>query len=177
MLNKDQRQLLIDVAKEAIKSHLNGEYKLKSITDVALMATHGVFVTLHLENKLRGCMGHVVSNTPLYHEVQVVSLKSAFEDPRFKPVGKEEVESIQIEISVISPFEKINSPNEVNIGVHGLVLQNGGRSGLFLPQVPIEQGWNLTTYVTELCRKAQCPISVLDEPKTELFRFTAEVFS
>jgi AmmeMemoRadiSam system protein A len=102
--------------------------------------------------------------------------EAAFGDPRFPPLKKEELQHCHIEISTLSPMSPCLNPQEVKIGVHGLYIRRGGRSGVLLPQVPVEQGWNLEKYLEYICIKAGLPTDSLKSPDTELFTFTAVVF-
>jgi AmmeMemoRadiSam system protein A len=177
MLNQQQQQSLLTLAKVSIQDRLNSKRQLRKTNDPDLMVVRGVFVSLYIEDQLRGCLGHINGNMPLYHEVQDVAPKSAFEDTRFEPVTISALDKLKIEVSVISPIERIYSPQQVKVGEHGLVLKNGEKSSLFLPHVPLLNNWNLATYVEELCKKATLSTDILDDPKTELYRFTAEIFS
>ena len=117
----------------------------------------GSFVTLHRGQVLRGCIGTVIGREPLYQNVWRMAHAAAFEDPRFPPVTAGEWKEISLEISVLGPLTPCPAPEAIEIGRHGLMLARGRHSGLFLPQVPVEQGWNLEEYLENLCRKAGLP--------------------
>jgi AmmeMemoRadiSam system protein A len=108
--------------------------------------------------------------------VQLMALEAAFGDPRFPPLGAEEFPHCSIEISVLSPMEPCADPRHVQVGVHGLFLVHRGRSGVLLPQVPVEQGWNLDEYLDYICVKAGLPPRSYEAPGAQLYTFTAEVF-
>jgi AmmeMemoRadiSam system protein A len=146
----------------------------------ALFQKCGAFVTLHkkagTERRLRGCIGRMTSEEPLIKTVRTMALEAAFDDPRFPPLSKSELPLCDIEISVLSPMELITDPRTVRVGVHGLYLAYGGRAGVFLPQVPVEQGWNLDQYLEGICQKAGLPPGTYKLDGANLYTFTAEVF-
>ena len=142
----------------------------------ALSKPCGAFVTLHLNGKLRGCIGRMSAVTPLQKTVRIMAIEAAFGDPRFPPLQKSELSGISIEISALSPMERCEDPRSVKVGVHGLYLMHRGRSGVLLPQVPVEQGWNLDEYLDYICVKAGLPPHSYREKGAELLTFTAIVF-
>ncbi|MDR3019930.1 MAG: AmmeMemoRadiSam system protein A, partial [Treponema sp.] len=105
-----------------------------------------------------------------------MATEAAFEDPRFQPLRIEELENCRIEISAISPMTRCPDPREVKVGIHGLYIKRHGRSGVLLPQVPVEQGWDLDKYLEYICIKAGIPPDSCEAQDTELFTFTAVVF-
>lgn len=136
----------------------------------------GAFVTLTLEGNLRGCIGNVLGSGPLYQTVWNMARSAAFEDPRFPPVAQREFDALKVEISILGPVEPCPDPAEVEVGRHGLIMSRGGRSGLLLPQVPVEWGWNREQFLAQTCRKAGLPESAWRDPGTQIFWFEAEVF-
>jgi AmmeMemoRadiSam system protein A len=124
---------------------------------------------------LRGCIGRMVADTPLEKTVRDMAMAAAFEDPRFPPLGRSELDSIDLEISVLSPMEPCR-PEDILPGAHGAYLSKGYRSGVFLPQVATEQGWNRETFLEHLCYKASLPSGAYLDPDARLMRFTAVVF-
>lgn len=137
----------------------------------------GAFVTLHKGGELRGCIGTMIGRQPLTETVRAMARAAAFEDPRFPPLGREELARCEMEISILSPMVPCPDPRTVVVGVHGVYLTRSGRSGVFLPQVPGEQGWDRDQYLEHLCRKAGLPPRSYEEPDAQLFTFTAVVFS
>jgi AmmeMemoRadiSam system protein A len=138
----------------------------------------GVFVTLHKNGELRGCVGQLSgSGRPLSEVLRDSAISAAFRDPRFSPLESVELKKIIIEISLLSPFRDIRSTDEIELGRHGVLLRNGFHSALFLPQVASEQGWDLSGFMEHLSLKAGLHGTAwLD--KTSTFQvFTAEVFS
>ena len=136
----------------------------------------GAFVTLSLNGALRGCIGTIIGRAPLYVVVWDMARAAAFSDPRFPPLTLAEWPRTQLDISVLGPLTPCPKPEAVEVGRHGLVLQYQGRSGVFLPQVPVEQGWDRLAYLDNLCGKAGLPPGTWKLPGAQLFWFEAEVF-
>ncbi|HSE43448.1 MAG TPA: AmmeMemoRadiSam system protein A, partial [Acidobacteriota bacterium] len=136
----------------------------------------GVFVSLKLNGELRGCIGYMEALMPLGKAIIHCAIQSATQDPRFPPLNFPELELVKIEISVLSPLEKIEDPNLVEVGTHGLVIAAGNRRGLLLPQVPGEWGWDRETFLNYTCRKAGLPSDAWRDPETSIYIFSAEVF-
>jgi AmmeMemoRadiSam system protein A len=144
----------------------------------ALDAVFGAFVTLHSKNgALRGCIGNIVGRSVLIETVKEMALASAFQDPRFPPVKAEELPSIHIEISVLSPFRRVSAPEKVIPGVHGIYIRRDRFSGLLLPQVAVERKWNREEFLTQGCFKAGLSGESWKDERTEISVFTALVFS
>jgi AmmeMemoRadiSam system protein A len=147
----------------------------------ALSMPCGAFVTLHIKDKrgnknLRGCIGRMAAGAPLQETVRTMAAEAAFRDPRFPPLEAAELSRIDIEISALSPMEICGDPRSVKVGIHGLYLIQRGRSGVLLPQVPVEQHWNLDEYLDYICVKAGLPPRSYEAPGAELYTFTATVF-
>ncbi len=186
-ISKEERRYLLGLARESISAHLDGrririEYppELRELIDSGKSALHipcGAFVTLTMGSALRGCIGRMVGIKSLEETVREMAVSAAFEDPRFPPLGADELPRCSIEISVLSPMEKCSDPRSVVVGTHGLYLIYHGRSGVLLPQVPVEQGWNLDEYLDYICRKAGVPPFSYNQKDAELYTFTATVFS
>ncbi len=176
-LSEQNKQDLLEIARLSILSNFYPNNKPIEFFDKAdLSIQAGAFVTLHKNNNLRGCIGRMTSDLPLYKTIDKVAKESAFHDSRFSPLREDELPNIIIEISVLSPFEKISYENII-IGKHGLLLKYGYQSGVFLPQVPVEQKWSKEEYIEHLFQKAGIPFTELTIEKAELFGFTATVFS
>jgi AmmeMemoRadiSam system protein B/AmmeMemoRadiSam system protein A len=140
------------------------------------LRTHGAaFVTLKERGRLRGCIGHVVASMPLYRSVQEMAVAAAFEDPRFQPVKREELPGLTIEISVMSPLRSVTDPSEIQIGRDGLVIRQGVKSGLLLPQVASEPGWGRDEFLGHACMKANLPADAWKKG-AEIYAFSAHVF-
>jgi uncharacterized protein len=137
----------------------------------------GVFVTLHREGELRGCIGFVDARFPLQAAVREVAVKAATEDPRFLPVGRSELADVELEISVLSPLELVESVQEIQVGTHGVMVDAGYSRGLLLPQVATEYGWDREQFLSHTCLKAGLPASRWKEPELRIYTFTTEIFS
>jgi AmmeMemoRadiSam system protein A len=172
--SQEERLILLRLAHRAISSALDGS-KLDLLPPTPHLAgMRGAFTTLHLHGKLRGCIGYVVPTHSLYRTVAETARAAAFDDPRFRPVAIEEAPELNVEVSVLSPLKPIR-PEEVVVGVHGLIVTQGGRRGLLLPQVPLEWGWDRETFLSQTCLKAGLPPDAWLQG-AELQAFTAEVF-
>ncbi|MDF1534921.1 MAG: AmmeMemoRadiSam system protein B [bacterium] len=143
----------------------------------ALKEPGAAFVTLKRRGELRGCIGQLRPTMPLYQSVVEMAVSSCSRDMRFTPVKAEELPDIRVEVSVMSPFMKVGGVEEVEVGRDGLYLTWHGRSGVLLPQVPGEQGWDRGEYLKAICRKAGLPDKTWEKPGAELYRFSAQVFS
>jgi len=185
-ITDEEKRTLLAEARETISAKLERReprYQIsatleKAIADgtSALSKPCGAFVTLHLRGNLRGCIGRMNAVTPLQKTVRTMAIEAAFGDPRFPPLAASEFSGISIEISALSPMESCDDPRSVQVGVHGLYLYHRGRSGVLLPQVPVEQGWNLDEYLDYICVKAGLPPHSYEEKGAELYTFTAVVF-
>jgi AmmeMemoRadiSam system protein A len=177
-LSEDDKRALLNIARTAIDRGLSGDPMPEfDISSPALTQLLGAFVTLRNEEELRGCIGYTSQDLPLYLVVMKMAPGAAFHDPRFFPVTEKELDDITIEISVLSSLSPVTSVDDIEIGVHGLVIEKGYSAGLLLPQVPVEQGWDRDEYLEGLCRKAGLASSAWMDEDTELSWFTANVFS
>jgi hypothetical protein len=169
-----ERELLLALAHRSIEAGLE-----KRELDVAAPSGHlaefrGAFTTLHRQGRLRGCIGYVSPTRPLFRTVMETARAAAEDDPRFEPVGRDEIGELSIEISVLSPLRPI-APEAVVVGKHGLVVSHGTHRGLLLPQVPVEWGWDRETFLAQSCLKAGLPADAWMHG-ADLQAFTAEVF-
>ena len=176
-LSQQEKELLLRTARESIRAHLEHSHFSPSEQTGNLSIPCGAFVTLRKSAALRGCIGNIVATRPLIDTVCRMAVESSFHDPRFPPLNDFELDQIEIEISVLSPLVRISSPEEIQTGLHGVYLRRGIRSGLLLPQVATEQGWNRDNFLTHTCYKAGLQRDSWKEAETELFTFTAVVFS
>lgn len=136
----------------------------------------GAFVTLKISGNLRGCIGNVIGNRPLHETVAEMAKSAAFQDPRFPPLQPGEFESLEVEISVLSPLTPCPDPQRIEPGRHGLMVRQGGRSGLLLPQVATEHGWDRETFLRHTCGKAGLPAGCWQDSQTQIFWFEAVIF-
>jgi len=179
MLNGSQKAKLLDIARKSIESYLKTEKKLSlQESDPVLLEELGAFVTLHEHGQLRGCIGSLTGREPLYLTVRDMAVEAAVRDPRFPSLELSELSDIVIEISVLSPMKRVGSSDEVELGVHGVLVRKGFHSGVFLPQVATETGWTKEEFLDNLClHKAGLDPKAWKDKTTELYVFTAEVFS
>jgi AmmeMemoRadiSam system protein A len=171
---QEERELLLQLAHRSIEAALSGRKLDLTPPSPHLGEMRGAFTTLHLDGRLRGCIGYVMPVHPLFQTVAETALAAAFDDPRFQPVTPEEAPHLKVEISVLSPLRPIR-PEEVVTGVHGLIVSRGSRRGLLLPQVPLEWNWDRETFLSQTCLKAGLPPDAWMQD-IDLQAFTAEVF-
>lgn len=176
-LSPEERAELLRLARETIVTYLREKrtpsYKT---TNPNFLRPGGAFVTLRKEGELRGCIGHMVSDAPIYRTIQEMAIAAATQDPRFPPVRLSEMEQITVEISLLSPLERVTDTNKIVVGKHGLLIRRGWYQGVLLPQVAPEQGWDRQQFLEGVCYKAGLPRNAWQDPATELYWFTAEVF-
>lgn len=176
MLSHEQRVLLLKVARESIEAAAARQaYRPPKAEDPELLRPAAVFVTLNKEGQLRGCIGTIEAMQPMIEAVAELARSSATEDPRFPPVRPAEVAKLDIDISVLTPAQRVNDINEIEVGTHGLIIQDGHCRGLLLPQVATEWGWDCEQFLDHCCLKAG-----LDKGHWrnggEIYSFMAEVF-
>ncbi len=174
-LTQEQQDILLETAREALRSTLDGRSPRWPQTISGLEQKRGAFVTIHRRGALRGCIGRMSDDAPLFIQIQEMALAAAFGDPRFPPLTKNELDEIQLEISILSPMIAC-APAQVVPGKHGVYLALGGKSGVFLPQVATEQGWDREALLENLCRKAGLAPGSFLVPEARLMYFTAFVF-
>ncbi|MDR2509079.1 MAG: AmmeMemoRadiSam system protein A [Spirochaetaceae bacterium] len=178
----EEKQKLLAAAREAIAARLGCPSASQNAfpsgkPEGALALPLGVFVTLRgARGELRGCIGRLEGAAALWDAARDLALAAAFEDPRFPPLSAAELDRCAIEISVLSPMKRRVDFDAIQIGVDGLYLRHRARSGVFLPQVPVEQGWTLQEYLEQLCVKASLPARSYLADDAELYSFTALVF-
>jgi AmmeMemoRadiSam system protein A len=173
--SSQQRLYLLRLAHEAILAKIDGGSHPAPAPDSEWLAEHrGVFTTLYLHGQLRGCVGYAMPIAPLLRAVTETACAAAFDDTRFVPVTAEEAHSLEISLSILSPLALIPA-EEVVVGRHGLLISEGARRGLLLPQVPVENGWDRETFLQQTCRKAGLPLDAWGKGAT-IEAFTAEVF-
>jgi AmmeMemoRadiSam system protein A len=165
-------------ALNALRSHFGWEILIESKPEsVTLMEMRGVFVTLRYQDKLRGCLGDIETDHPLYLSIQVLTVAAATRDPRFNPVNSNELGEIEIEISILTKPKKITDWRQITLGKHGVIVEKGGRKGVFLPQVAEEGKFTLEEFLSLLCsQKAGLPDDAYLDPTTNLYTFEAEHF-
>ena len=176
-LTKEQQKILLDLARRAIRHYMDNKSTLKAETDDPVFREkRGAFVTLKVDGQLRGCIGYVLPHKPLFGTVIDSAVAAALRDYRFASIEQEELERIEVEISVLSLPKMIKNVSEIKIGEHGLIITKGHHKGLLLPQVPVEWGWDLETFLNHTCIKAGLPKDEWKK-KAKIEVFSAQVFS
>jgi len=179
-LSPREKDELLKIARKsvetAVRDHKQYEYS-PPVGFEALEQERGAFVTLKENGQLRGCIGYVAPYKPLSITVRDVAMFAALRDSRFRPVSTSELGALEYEISVLSPLRRVLDVKEIRVGQHGLIMKQGDTEGLLLPQVPVEAKWDRATFLEETCYKAGLPRNCWQDANTDIFRFTALVFS
>jgi len=176
-LSEEEKKTLHEIAHTVIWNKASGkEVPEFKITSERLKELRGAFVTITKKGSLRGCIGHIKGVKPLYKSVEEMAAAAAFQDPRFPPVTKKELKDLDIEISVLTPFEQITDVNKIEVGKHGIYMERGFYSGLLLPQVATEYGWDRETFLEHTCRKAGLPPDAWKDKETRIYIFSADIF-
>lgn len=180
-LSKEEKKILLSIARESLEMYVkekslpeNIENKYK-ISD-KLKEKTGVFVTLKIKGQLRGCIGSIIGTAPLYSGVRDNAIKAGLSDPRFSPVKANELKEIGMDISVMTPLQKVSDYKKIRLGVDGVIIKKGSRQAVYLPQVATETGWSLDEFLGHLCQKAWLPADAYKEPGMEFYLFQALVF-
>ncbi len=177
LTDKDKQQLL-HISRSTLDEYVRSG-KIPDVKDNelsnSLKTCCGAFVSLHINGKLRGCIGNFSQDIPLYKVVQEMTISSATRDYRFSPVKLDELGKIDIEISVLTPLKKISSIDEIVLGKHGIYIRKGQRTGTFLPQVAMQTGWNLEDFLGH-CARDKANIGWEGWKDAELFTYEAIIF-
>ncbi|MHC4123582.1 MAG: AmmeMemoRadiSam system protein A [Planctomycetota bacterium] len=179
-MNEAQRKILLKVVRDTLEIVLDGKTHPKSQSDDTELNAHcGCFVTLKNKDQLRGCIGRFISDEPLIELVAQMAKASATSDPRFisDPVTADELNELDVEISVLSPLKRTENPLDLRLGIDGIYIKRGCASGCFLPQVATETGWSKEEFLSYCCaHKAGIDADAWKDKDTEVYLFTAEVF-
>jgi AmmeMemoRadiSam system protein A len=175
MLNTEQRATLLQVARESIEAAMRRRTYTPQSNDPGLLEPHAAFVTIRKLGELRGCIGIVEPSQPLVQAVAAMAREAALNDFRFEPVAPEEVPDLDLEISVLTLPCRVADISEIEVGTHGLIVEQGPCRGLLLPQVPVEWGWDREQFLAHTCVKAGLPRDAWRKG-AKLFCFSAEVF-
>lgn len=178
MFDEAQKKQLLRIARKSMTEYLkNGKRTNLSEKDPLLNKEMGAFVTLHERGQLRGCIGNMIGRGPLYQTVADMAIEAATGDPRFTPLSPSEIDKVDIEISVLTPLKRVKSADEIRIPGQGVLVRRGFASGVYLPQVATEAGWNKEEFLTSLCgHKAGMDPYAWKDPSTEMYTFEAIVF-
>lgn len=176
-LSESDRRDLLRLARQVVIEAVSHASLPQDIPALGIFAEHrGIFVTLHILSRLRGCIGVIEADEPLGESVVRCAASAALQDPRFPPVRVEELSALQIEISLLTQPIPIR-PEEIEIGRHGLLISRGPNRGLLLPQVAVEHRLTVDQFMQETCRKAQLPPDTWKQADVQVRGFTCEVFS
>ncbi|MBI3989551.1 MAG: AmmeMemoRadiSam system protein A [candidate division NC10 bacterium] len=174
-MSEGARRRLLEIARASIEEHLKtGNLPHLQEEDQELLQPLAVFVSLKQAGTLRGCIGSIEADRPLYLAVSSAAVASSTQDPRFPSLSLEELPSTTIEISILSPLKRMIDPAEIQIGVHGLFVSHGNRQGILLPQVALEMGWDREMFLRQVCLKAGLPQDTW-QWGAKVYLFTAEV--
>jgi AmmeMemoRadiSam system protein A len=176
-LSEQDKKTLHEIARQSIAAGLQGQppAPLQGLSGI-LQEPRGAFVTVHLRGHLRGCIGLIEAVKPLAETIQEMALAAAFRDPRFPPLTAEEFKDSDIEISVLTPMRLTKNIDEIQVGVHGLMIEKGHHRGLLLPQVATEYKWDRNTFLDHTCLKAGLPPGTWNDPQAQLYIFSADIF-
>lgn len=176
MLTKKEQNVLLKIARDTIVSYVtSAAIPTVETASKGLNLESGCFVTIKERGQLRGCIGNFVSDQPLYRLVQEMAVSAATRDPRFYPMKQQDLADFDLEISVLSPLERINSLDEIKVGKHGLYLVKNSNRGVLLPQVATEYGWDRETFLKHTCLKAGLPENAWKKD-CDIYIFSALVF-
>lgn len=177
-LADDEKRELLRIARATLREHgFSGRIPPGKPHRECLVAPAAVFVSLHQKEQLRGCIGSTEADRPLYRAVQEMAIAAASRDPRFPPLDPDELESTEIEISVLGGARTIKGPDDLVIGRDGVWIEGHGRRGLLLPQVAPEAGWDAATLLVRTCQKAGLPDDAWKDDGVTVHAFGAQVFS
>ena len=175
-LSDKEKKELKKIARTTIEGVLFGKEKDRAELTEQLKEKRGAFITVKHRGELRGCIGYIRGYLPLHETVEEAAIQAAFHDPRFDPVTGSEWKDTDIEISVLTPMERIEDINEIEVGIHGLYIEKGSHSGLLLPQVAVENNWDRATFLEYACYKAGLEKDAWKSDNVDIFIFSAEVF-
>lgn len=175
--SNEEKKKLKEIARRSIHAAVKQEEQpeFKDFTG-KLTESYGVFVTLTKHGNLRGCIGRIIGDQPLYISCQQMAVAAALEDPRFRKVSEDELDDLEIEISILTPPERIRDFSQIQIGRDGLIISKGYNRGLLLPQVATDYGWSVEEFLEQTCQKAGLPSDAYKSPDAEVHMFSAEIF-
>ena len=176
-LSDKDKKILKEIAGKSIECCVRGEPMPEFKVDSEILKENrGAFVTIEKHGTLRGCIGYIQAIKPLHITIQEMAKSAALNDPRFPPVTPEELDDLEIEISVLTPLKRIKDVNQIEVGKHGIYMKSGYYSGLLLPQVATDYGWDRQTFLEQTCRKAGMGGDCWEKKHTEIYIFSADIF-
>ncbi|MEW6352336.1 MAG: AmmeMemoRadiSam system protein A [Thermodesulfobacteriota bacterium] len=176
-LTDDEKNELLRIARTVVEKAAHREPVPEFVPKTErLKEPRGAFICVKKNGMLRGCIGCLEQDTPVYKTVAEMAEAAAFRDPRFRPLEPDELACLELEISVLTPLEQIQDVTRIEVGLHGLMIVKGSRSGLLLPQVAAERNWDTRTFLEETCRKAGLPRDAWTDKESAIYVFSADVF-
>ncbi len=176
-LNSKEKEILLAIARQAIVQGVEtGEEYIEPREEKHLNQRNGCFVTIKQSGRLRGCIGNFQSELPLFREVAQMALASSSQDPRFYPMKREDLNNFTLEISVLSPLQKIEEIAEIEVGTHGIYIEKGFHRGVLLPQVATEHNWDRDTFLQQTCMKAGLATNAWQAEDSDIYIFSAQIF-
>ena len=176
LLTKKEQKELLKIARKTVVEYVTTQKVPVVVTASPGLNLHsGCFVTVKQKGELRGCIGNFVSDQQLYLLVQEMTVSAATRDPRFYPMKVQDLDDFTLDISVLSPLEKIASVEEIRVGIHGIYIVKGSYRGVLLPQVATEYGWSRDQFLKHTCIKAGLPENAW-QGECDIYRFSAQVF-
>ncbi|MDD1706239.1 MAG: TIGR00296 family protein [Methanoregulaceae archaeon] len=181
LLTAEEGECAVQLARATLEYRIGGRNTRIPALSPIFDTNRGVFVTLTENGELRGCIGFPYPHLPLGEAIREAAVSAALQDPRFRPVRPPELPCIRLEVTVLSVPELMKAepalrPGAVEIGKHGLIVRGYGRSGLLLPQVPIEWGWESREFLDHTCMKAGLPFGCWKEDCVEFYTFEGQIF-
>ena len=177
-LNANDKQVLLAIARQAIIQGVKtGQEYIEPREEKALNQRNGCFVTIKRNGQLRGCIGNFQSELPIFKEVAHLAQASATKDPRFYPLNAEDLDNFTLEISVLSPLNKIEEIEEIEVGKHGIYIEKSFYRGVLLPQVATEHEWDRETFLKQTCIKAGLPTDAWQADDADIYVFSAQIFA
>ena len=176
-LSEEDRKAILELARRGVVHAVCHEQPLSTFSTTGIFAERGgLFVTLHVAKKLRGCIGVIEGYANLGETLARCAADAALHDPRFSRIRPEEMEALEIEVSLLAPLRPMRA-EDVEIGIHGLLVEQGSRRGLLLPQVAVEHRLSREQFLAETCAKAGLPRDAWDDPETKLYAFECEILT
>jgi AmmeMemoRadiSam system protein A len=174
-LSDTDRNSILELARQAITEAVCQRRLFQQLPQSEIFNQYcGVFVTVHVKHKLRGCIGVIEAKDRLAEAISRCAFSAALEDPRFNPMRPEELPDVDVEVSLLSALQPVR-PEEIEIGKHGLLIEQGIHRGLLLPQVAVEHNLDREKFLQETCYKARLPIDAWKSPRTRIYAFTCEI--
>ncbi len=175
-LTESEKQFLLKIARDSVQLYLLGqEPRVPHIAPGVLTEPHGLFVSIHKNGQLRGCIGNVEPTEPLFRSAAQCAIAASVNDPRFLPLTPDELLEAEFEISVLSGMQQVQNVSEIEVGKHGLLISKSRSRGLLLPQVAATYGWDRERFLDETCKKAGLRAGDWREGAI-IHRFSASIF-